>query len=456
VQRAADARTRARLSLDPVTLTFTTPAAQTFTASLRFEATLKAVSSNVAVATVSPAVAEACKPEQRDSTRDGKRDGCGDGEARGDSRVVAVDGRMRGAVYSATFTVTPVASGNATITVTDDEGDTATVAVTVVGNKEKIYVTNQGAFPSGSVTVFDAGANGNVAPSATISGTNTGLNHPVGIAVDGAGQIYVANKNNSVTVYASGANGNVAPTATISGSSTMLNGPNGVAVDGSANAYVVEGGGCCFVLRYPAGSTGNVAPAAVIAGSNTQLNAPYGIAIDRTGRIYVSNQGVSGASKGEGSVTIFAAGANGDVAPIATIGRAFISGTPVVDNNRGLSGVAVDGQGNIYVANFATGLAFGVLSTDSVAVYPPGTNGNSVAPTSTIGGPNSGLGGPTGVAVDSAGKIYVANTGLASITVYAAGANGDVAPIATISGSNTGLGSPTPPNFGDGKFLTVR
>ena len=50
----------------------------------------------------------------------------------------------------------------------------------------------------------------------------------------------------------------------------------------------------------------------------------------------------------------------------------------------------------------------------------------------------TGLGFPVGVAVDGAGRIYVANFNSSSIAVYAAGANGNATPNVTISGSNTG------------------
>ncbi len=48
-----------------------------------------------------------------------------------------------------------------------------------------------------------------------------------GIALDGSGNIYVANDNgtNTVTVYAAASNGNVAPIRSIMGTSTQLNGP---------------------------------------------------------------------------------------------------------------------------------------------------------------------------------------------------------------------------------------
>ena len=52
-----------------------------------------------------------------------------------------------------------------------------------------------------------------------------------------------------------------------------------------------------------------------------------------------------------------------------------------------------------------------------------GSNGN-VAPTATIGGSNTGLSGPEGIALDSGGNIYVADANAASVFVYPAGASG--------------------------------
>ena len=57
-------------------------------------------------------------------------------------------------------------------------------------------------------------------------------------------------------------------------------------------------------------------------------------------------------------------------------------------------------------------------------------------------GASTGLNGPTGIALDAAGNLYVANTLGNSITVYAPGASGDAAPVATISGGHTGLNGP--------------
>src|SRR5438093_1303346 len=143
-------------------------------------------------------------------------------------------GRVTGKLYVANFVGNSItvyaagASGNATPTATIAGGNTGLnfpngIALDGAGN---IYVGNDG---GNSIMVYAAGASGNVTPMATIAGGNTGLSFPYGIAVDGAGNIYVSNANvfplGSITVYGAGASGNVTPTATISGSNTGLNTP---------------------------------------------------------------------------------------------------------------------------------------------------------------------------------------------------------------------------------------
>ena len=81
------------------------------------------------------------------------------------------------------------------------------------------------------LTVYAAGANGNVAPIQVIYGHPlTKLGHPSGIAVDSGDNLYAANYNNSITVYAAGSNGNVAPIRKIKGSRTQLANPMGILI----------------------------------------------------------------------------------------------------------------------------------------------------------------------------------------------------------------------------------
>jgi outer membrane protein assembly factor BamB len=134
------------------------------------------------------------------------------------------------------------------------------------------------------VTVYAAGANGNAVPIRTISGSKTGLSIPAGVALDGNGNVYVADPttNNAVyavTVYAASASGNVAPIRTISGSKTGLNTPVGVALDSGGNIYALNHNPPESVKVYAVSANGNVSPIRAIRGSNTGLNSPAGIAV---------------------------------------------------------------------------------------------------------------------------------------------------------------------------------
>ena len=131
-----------------------------------------------------------------------------------------------------------------------------------------------------------------VAPTATISGSNTGLRNPYGIAVDSSG-IYVADENaESVFVYSPlGSSTGLLNEAPISGTisttlTTGLAGPVGMALDTVGNIYVAgnDFNGVPGVFVYAAGSNANAAPIATISGLSTGLVAPAGIALDSSGK----------------------------------------------------------------------------------------------------------------------------------------------------------------------------
>jgi sugar lactone lactonase YvrE len=275
------------------------------------------------------------------------------------------------------------------------------------------------------VLTFPTAANGDVAPASSVSGDDTGLSQPKGVALDSSGNIYVTNiVNNSITVYPAGSTGNASPSATISGLSTGLVNPAGIVIDSTGRIYVTNSNNSVTV--YAAGSTGNVAPAATITGLSTGLVTPIGITLDSASNIYV-------ASSGNNSIVVFAAGSTGNATPTAVIsGLSTGLATP--------SGIALDGSGDIYVTNAVSAPSASVLE------FAAGSTGN-VAPTSSISGSNTGLSVPFGIALDAADNIYVANSGVSgilgnSITVYAADSNGNVTPAAKIQGANTTLNAP--------------
>ena len=165
----------------------------------------------------------------------------------------------------------------------------------------------------------------------------------------------------------------------------------------------------------------------VLGGTLTGLCGPSAIAMSPRGELYAA--GEIGYPKCHHGVEFFARGAYGNV---PALGRIFGPSTGFTRPN----GVALDRQGNIYVAD-QNGPYQG-----SVKIFAAGTRGN-VAPIATISGPDTMIEGgyePLYVAVDAAGEIFVGQTGSTGVQVlkFPPGANGDVAPIgvANLAGEN--------------------
>jgi sugar lactone lactonase YvrE len=182
----------------------------------------------------------------------------------------------------------------------------------------KIYVTSEsstGTTPS--VAVFTA-ATGDPSPVQFIQGNATMLTYPVGVAVDSSDNIYVTQAQSGTILKfgpgaGSGTNYNVAPIATIQTPGSNL---FGIAINAAGQIFVTDASQDA-VYVFAAGATGMATPIQTISGAATLINYPLGIAVDRNSNIYVANhQGFTG---GQGAITVFAAGANGNVAPTATI-----------------------------------------------------------------------------------------------------------------------------------------
>lgn len=229
-----------------------------------------------------------------------------------------------------------------------------------------------------AVTVYAAGATGNVAPTAVISGLKTRLNSPSGIAVDRASaDIYVLNAT-SITVYSAGSNGNVAPTRTIEGGKTELADPQKIALDDSGNIYVVNSKSNSVTV-YPARSSGNVAPIRRIRGSSTNLDGPTAVALDSGLNIWVANYGPPNSAS---EITAFAAGAHGNISPMN-----WIAGK--MARLHRLMGVALDSSNDVYASEF---------NFNSITFYAAGATGN-VKPVGIIAGRATGLDSPRGISI---------------------------------------------------------
>ncbi|MBV9102184.1 MAG: hypothetical protein JO060_01270, partial [Candidatus Eremiobacteraeota bacterium] len=117
-----------------------------------------------------------------------------------------------------------------------------------------------------------------------------------------------------VLAFAADANGNLAPVATIRGAKTDLGNPQGVALDAGGRIYVTNMNAPARILVFAAGSNGNVAPLRSISGARTGLKFPVAVTLDSDGNIYVVD--LESESSASGSVSVFAADANGNVPPL--------------------------------------------------------------------------------------------------------------------------------------------
>lgn len=271
-----------------------------------------------------------------------------------------------------------------------------------------VYVANRS---TNSITEYPLTAHGNVAPSARISGSKTQLSAPSSLGLDASGKLYVLNAS-SIAVFAANARGNVTPTLAISGGLTQLSSPQGIAVDPTGKTYVTNSGGGSlgYITVYAAGATGDRAPVQVIMDGASPLFIPAGIALHGT-LLYV-------ADPGDQTVNEYSSSANGTVNPVAVI--AGLSSP---------SGIAVDAGGLIYVTD-----------GDSVVVYAANAKGH-VAPLRTISGTATRLHGPNGLAIRSP-VIVVANAASNAVTAYPKAGNGNIAPLRDITGVRTQLRSP--------------
>lgn len=272
----------------------------------------------------------------------------------------------------------------------------------------------------GSVLTFPANVSGSVTPSATLS-LPAGF-YPVSIMTDAYGQMYVGGdlavgNTGEVLVYAAGATGTAAPLRTITGGLSTLWSPNAMALDAAGQLYVAFGNIPGGISVFAANANGAAAPLRVITGPATLLDlGPDGLAVDASGTIYAIRQDPSGFL---GGVLAFSSTATGNAAPIRNISG---SNTPFGEPEA----LTLDNAGNLNVVSLAAGAP--LVST--LSVYASTATGN-VAPLRSITGANTGLATVRDIHVDAAGNIYVA--GLSSsltpfVAAFAPTQTGNTAP----------------------------
>jgi sugar lactone lactonase YvrE len=194
------------------------------------------------------------------------------------------------------------------------------------------------------------------------TGISAQFNKPCGVAVDSAGNVYVADTDNHTMrkITPTGTVTTLAGLAGVSGSvdaaggNARFNQPGGVAVDITGNVYVADSGNHTIRKITPAGvvstwaGTAGVSGSADLTGTNAQFFLPQGVAVDDATNLYVADYGNHTIRKiaPDQSVTTFAglAGNSGSLDASGTSARFYQP-----------EGVAVDPAGYVYVADTANG-----------------------------------------------------------------------------------------------------
>ena len=294
----------------------------------------------------------------------------------------------------------------------------ASVAVDSAGNT---YVADTGnntirkISPSGVVSTL-AGSPGN---PGTADGTGSAARffNPTGIAVDGAGTVYVADSHNhtirkitpaGVVTTLAGAPG-IAGFSDGTGGGALFNFPGGLVVDGAGNVYATDTGNSVIRKITPAGVVTTLAGAGMLpsqgsvdgTGANARFNTPHDTAVDSSGNVYVTdalNHTIRKITPA-GVVTTLA-GQTGIRGSADGVGTAAQFDAP--------NGLTVDSSGNVYVAD---------TNNCTIRKITPAGVVTTLAGSPSVSGSADGTGGaatfftPGDVAVDSGGNVYVADTG---------------------------------------------
>ena len=251
-------------------------------------------------------------------------------------------------------------------------GDTAAAAISIAQN------------PALNVAALYAlGAGGPFSPVLTnapndwtiaLNFTAGGLNSSYGIAIDGVGNVWIANiLGNSVTELSPAG---VALSGNAGFTDGSPNNPTGVAIDTQGNAWVTnDAGGKVIELS----NTGSAAadPNGYVVGT-----VPYAVAVDGSNNVWVANELGNNTSELNGST------------------GASVGGSPFGGGGQNKPyAIAIDSSGAAWVADYNGNGVTSISNTGIAAFYNGGIQNH-----------------PDGIAIDASGAVWIANAGNSSLT----------------------------------------
>ncbi len=419
------------------------------------------------------------------------------------------DARIRKISINTLFAATtPAAAESQTVAVHLGTGETTTPAITFPnGNTDFSQIGSLSCSSNADTTVdcqigltFQPGHPGADASSLLITGTETGASVGLNgsgtaasvsidpgsasvlantlstsaqqVAVDGGGNIYVADTGNNRILYypANGSAGSVVAGGNGAGYSgdngralaAKLSAPKGVAVDAAGNLYIADtgnnvvrrvdgfsqfittlAGGATSVCPLASDSYGDSCPAA-----QTILSAPAGVAADANGNIYISDSGHNLIRQiAPNGYSYLYAGGTVCSGATDTYGDGCAATQATFSSPAGLT---VDTSSNLYIADTGDNL---VREVAYVAGTITAVAGDGQAGSGGDGGlaTQAQLSGPQGVAVDAAGDVFIADTGNDGLRIV----NQASRTISTLAGVLGNSGTGTVPGSANGVLLNA-
>jgi sugar lactone lactonase YvrE len=322
-----------------------------------------------------------------------------------------------GQICTVNYTFTPLAPGQrmGAIVIKDGSGNVQATE----------YISGMGIGPEAA---FSPGIISTVAGNGTagynndgIAATSAELNVPGGIAVDSVGNVFIADFQNNRIRKVSASTGLISTVAgngtggyngdSIPATSAEIYLPDGVAVDGAGNIYISDNWNCR--IRKVNAVTGLISTVAGngtwgyngdgIAATSAELR-PAGVAVDSAGNIYIDDSDNVRIRKVSASTGLISTVAGNGTGGYNSDGIAATSAELNIPTS-----VALDSAGNIFIADFQNNRIRKVSASTGLISTVAG-NGTAGYNSDGIAATSAELNGPSGVAVDSAGNIYIADT----------------------------------------------
>jgi sugar lactone lactonase YvrE len=293
-----------------------------------------------------------------------------------------------------------------------------------VDGQGNVYVADGGANTIRKVT--PGGVVTTVAGSPGVSGTANGsagtalFNGPAGVVADASGNLYVADNGNYVIreISASGvvstfAGSGIRGTRDGTGTAAQFYDPQNLTMDAAGNLYIADGAGDTIRMITPAGVVATIAGTARqagfenAAGTSARFNTPTGVAVDSAGNLYIADYGNNMVRKIS----------PGPAYNVTTLAGAYnlqgsVDATGSSAEFYAPSGVTVDSAGNVYVAD---------SGNDTIRMITPAGAVTTLAGSAGVAENTDGyasaarFNAPSDIGIDGAGNLYVAD--LANCTI---------------------------------------